>query len=244
MLIPTNVFGRDSMTTHPYKKRTLRRPNTRDSHHFSLSRKTDAYRIELEQYVAEQYLVSHQARLTTFLPHLLSMSLRGEIQAVAGLKPASSGQLFLEQYLDQNIDQTIAGAINRPTDRSSIIEIGNLVSTQAGGSQLLFIILAFAVKEAGFRWLAFTATPQVKKLLNRLSATPLFLANADADRLGKTAEAWGEYYQKKPNVMAIDLNEALRNVSENDTINYMSNLYKDDIKNIAAQLKKHSIQRF
>ncbi|EAW31784.1 hypothetical protein GP2143_05020 [marine gamma proteobacterium HTCC2143] len=230
------------MTTHQYKKRTLRHPNLADTHHFALSQREDDCRFELEQYVAKQYLATHQARLTSFLPHLLSMSLSGEIQAVAGLKPASSGQLFLEQYLDQNIDQTIAGAINRPIDRNSIIEIGNLASSQTGGSQLLFIILAFAIREAGFHWLAFTATPQVKKLLNRLSATPLFLANADAGRLGKTAEVWGEYYQKKPNVMAIDLDEALSNVSENETINYVSTLYEADIKNIAEQLKDHSEQ--
>ncbi|MEH6558283.1 MAG: thermostable hemolysin [Oceanicoccus sp.] len=223
-----------------YPKQKLRHPNLPDSHRFALCQQDTEHRIALEHYVAKQYLATHQARLTNFLPDLLSMSLDGEIQAVAGLKPAIGGQLFLEQYLGQNIDQTIAGAINRPIDRSSIIEIGNLVSTQAGGSQLLFIILAFAIKEAGFRWLAFTATPQVIKLLKRLSATPLFLANADADRLGKTAEAWGEYYQKKPNVMAIDLDEALRNVSENETINYLSNQYKADIQNIAAQLKKLS----
>ncbi len=226
----------------PNNEPALRYPKLADSHHFALCGQTDKKRCELERYVAQHYLASHQARVESFLPHLLSMSRQNTVQAVAGLKPASSGALFLEQYLDQTIDQTIAGATNRPIDRSSIIEIGNLVSTRAGGSQLLFIILAFAIEQAGFRWLAFTATPQVKKLLERLSAKPLFLANADAVRLGKTAEAWGAYYQKNPHVMAIDLNEALHNVAENEAINGISHRYKNAIRDIAAQLKKHAIQ--
>jgi len=227
---------------HQYEKRAQPHASHSDRYHFQLSQAQDVNRVALENYVARQYFACHKAHLSSFLPQLLSMSQCSEVQAVAGLQPASDNPLFLEQYLDQNIEQMIAGVINQPIDRSSIVEIGNLVSTRAGGSQLLFIILAFAIKRAGFHWLVFTATGQVNKLVKRLCASPVFLANATAERLGTTAGQWGEYYQKTPNVMAINLEEALANVSGNETVNCITMRYSDDIETLATSLKQHSIQ--
>jgi len=224
------------------KKRPQEHASHADRYQFLLSQTDDVNRTALEHYIARQYFACHKAHIASFLPQLLSMSQGTEVQGVVGLQSASEGPLFLEQYLDQNIEQMIASIINQPTDRNSIIEIGNLVSTRPGGSQLLFIMLAFAIERAGFRWLAFTATGQVNKLVKRLCATPIFLANARADRLGKPAEIWGEYYQKNPNVMVVDLKEALGNVSENEMIIGLSTLYRDDIEAIATGINENVVQ--
>jgi hypothetical protein len=93
-----------------YPKKKSRHPNLPDSHHSALYRKDAEHCIALEHYVAKQYRATHQARRTSFPPHLLSMSLDGELQAVAGLKPVNSGKIC--SRLTGVLDETKSTAIS------------------------------------------------------------------------------------------------------------------------------------
>ncbi|MYM64914.1 thermostable hemolysin [Pseudomaricurvus sp. HS19] len=175
-------------------------------------------RQQCEHYITSQYSTVYGARLKAFLPQLLSMSRDGELQACVGLRAGAETPLFLEHYLDMPVEQAIAAVCRRPVNRHSIVEIGNLVSTQGGGSLLLFLLMAESLEKAGFQWLVFTATPQVEKLVKRLGVEPCFIASADGERLGAQLQDWGSYYRSRPNVMAVNITSALQAVREHELL--------------------------
>ncbi|GAB3092551.1 hypothetical protein G8770_05455 [Aestuariicella hydrocarbonica] len=197
------------------------------SRSFALQGPCDPHRVITEQYIARQYHRVYEANIQAFLPLLLTMSApRSEAEAApeasdhqllaaAGLRPASAPRLFLESYLELPVEQAIAQAARIPVSRNSVIEIGNLVSTQRGGSLQLFLVMAAALQQAGFSWLVFTATPQVEKLVKRLHAQPMFLAPADACKVAGSAGEWGRYYQHCPRVMVVDLNHSMTLARQN-----------------------------
>ena len=176
---------------------------------FALHDTASPQRQRCERYITSQYSAIYGARLKAFLPHLLSMSRDGELQACVGLRAGAETPLFLEHYLDMPVEQAIAAVCRRPVNRHCIVEIGNLVSTQGGGSLLLFLQMAAALEKAGFQWLVFTATPQVEKLVKRLGVEPCFIAHAEGERLGEQLQDWGSYYRSRPNVMAVNISQAL-----------------------------------
>ncbi|WP_439135391.1 thermostable hemolysin [Pseudomaricurvus sp.] len=181
---------------------------------FALLWPADSQRFAIEDYIARQYLKVYDAKIRAFLPLLLTVSRNQSLAGVAGLRPAFSSPLFLETYLDQPVEQAVAKAAQIPVDRDSIIEIGNLVATQRGSSLVLFLVMAAAVEAAGFSWLVFTATPEVEKLIKRLTESPTVLAPAPASRLKGRQDDWGRYYQQCPKVMALDSISAMDKVRE------------------------------
>jgi hypothetical protein len=83
-----------------------------------------------------------------------------------GMRPAASApELFLEQYLDRPVEQEIAARANCPVGRDGIVEICNLAADQRGASRHLFVLLTAVLAAASYRWIVFTATPQVEKLI-------------------------------------------------------------------------------
>jgi len=61
-------------------------------------------RTALEAYIAAQFALVYDARVSEYLPLLLSMQCQNRYSAVAGLRRASTGRLFVEQYLDEPIE--------------------------------------------------------------------------------------------------------------------------------------------
>lgn len=72
---------------------------------FTLHSVTSGRRKQLESYVAEQYNRSYGARITHFMPLLLSMSRAGQLEVVVGVRSAYDDALFLEHYLDKPVEQ-------------------------------------------------------------------------------------------------------------------------------------------
>lgn len=166
-----------------------------------LSRVGDPQRERVEHYIGERFAASHGARISHFLPQLLSVGQGEQCCAAVGLAAAGEGPLFAEQYLDAPIERLIAERVGAATTRQSIVEIGNLVSTWRGGSLLLFVVLSELVDRLGFRYALFTATPEVERGLARLGYAPVVLAPADPTRLADRGANWGRYYQRGPRVM-------------------------------------------
>ncbi|MBV1932298.1 MAG: thermostable hemolysin [Porticoccaceae bacterium] len=214
---------------------------------FALHSVTSMQRKQLESYIAKQYNGIYGATITNFMPSLLSMSRAGQLQAAVGVRPASDETLFLEHYLDKPIEQEIAALAKLPVDRQSVVEIGNLVATGKGGSQLLFVLMTAVLEAAGFQWFVFTATPQVEKLIKRLHFCPYPLTYADARRLdnpccdatgsASQGESWGTYYDSRPKVMAGDIRHAMAIIRASSRLVRVVQQYHGKISSLAELLR-------
>lgn len=162
-----------------------------------------ARRSETERYVADQFLHVHGAQIREFMPWLISMHCGERRIAAVGVRPAASQRLFLEHYLSRSVEDAVGRAAGQPIVRTGIAEIGNLVATQRGASQLLFLLLTAFLHQERFEWVVFTATPAVRKTLSRLGFSLHQLGQADLSALEPEARgAWGTYYDNRPVVIA------------------------------------------
>ncbi len=185
---------------------------------FSVISAFEAGRDMAERYIAEKFRDSYGAKVTEFMPELLMMhngalasGNLSDVSAALGMRRGTDGnQLFLEQYLSRPAEQVLADVCGEDVRRDTLVEIGNLVATQRGGSQLLFVALTILLCEQSAEWAIFTATPEVQKLLNRLHLEQHILGEADGERLGEARSNWGSYYDCCPSVMAVNAIKARR----------------------------------
>jgi hypothetical protein len=167
-------------------------------------------RAEIETYIANKFSAAYGAKLREFLPFFLLMRSHNRIAGVLGMRRGIHGHaLFVEQYMDQPAEVLLANLLGKEVQRTSLVEIGNLVSTWRGSSQMLFIALASLICRSGAEWAVFTATPEVQKLLRRLRVEQYTLCEADGRRLGVQLADWGTYYDTKPTVIAVNARSAI-----------------------------------
>lgn len=170
-------------------------------------------RDEVEAFIRRRFSDAYDARISRFLPCLISLSDADGPCGAVGLRPAGESRLFLEQYLDQPVEQAVAGMACGPVARDSIVEIGNLGSRDAGASLLLFLTLGSVLEAAGCRWMVFSATGQVATMVEKVGLPTRTLASADPVRLTGSVDDWGSYYESAPRVMAGDVQAAFAALS-------------------------------
>lgn len=162
-----------------------------------------ARRAELEQFVAHHYARVYGARLTQFMPVLLGLfDAVDQPFAVMGLRPARNEALYLEQYLDYPVEQTLACAARQPVARSQIIELGHFAVARPDAALWIMLLATAYLKASGAGWACMTVIPVLQKALRRMGLQPLHLADVDASRLLDTQNQWGTYYQQRPQVIA------------------------------------------
>jgi hypothetical protein len=172
---------------------------------------TPGERAALERFIAERFFLAHGARIGHFCAHLLGLrDPLGRWQAAAGYTPASSGRLFLEHYLDRPVEQALAAAAGERIPREALAEVGNLATAAAGMGRALIPAIGRHLHRLGYRWVAFTATRELRNAFRRLRLEPLELAPAAAARLPDGGAAWGSYYAHDPSVMAGRIAACLR----------------------------------
>lgn len=204
---------------------------------FELSGPDAPDRAQAEALVTEKFAAAWQARVTQFLPWLLSMHCLGHCSGVAGLRPAAGTRLYLEQYLAQPIEDALAGAGIRAA-RREIVEIGNLAVVQRGASHLLFLVMTAALHKAGYKWIAFTATRALRNNLEKLGYPLRHLADASPRNLDAEAlAAWGRYYDSSPQVVVGSLDEAARLMQERPLLRRVLRLYRHQINQLANALR-------
>jgi hypothetical protein len=217
-----------------------RAPLARSNMSLALVQECAAGRSALESGISKKFSKAYDAELTEFLPNLLSLSASGELGAVVGVREAAIGELFLEQYLDSPVEQSVAGVFRTPVDRSQIVEIGNLAAYVPGLAYTLFAVLATVLDQAGFRWVVCTATPQVAAMLAKMSFSSQAICDADPARLKNGAGAWGEYYASRPTVIAGDISSAAAKVYENRDMAALILQFAEPIARMVADLRKAS----
>lgn len=160
-------------------------------------------RRAVERFIADVFAERYAARVSNLAPNLILLQDRGQrIVAAAGWRPARSGPLFLERYLDASIEHAMSSLHGQRVERDSIVEVGNLAAGKSGGSVHVILALAEHLNRLGYEWVTFTATQELIGIFRRLGIPLLALAKADPCRLGDEACQWGRYYDSEPVVVA------------------------------------------
>jgi hypothetical protein len=194
-------------------------------------------RVALERRIAGKFAHQFGARVEQFLPYLVSLTVAGELGAVAGLRPARNTDLFLEQYLGSPVEQAISQALLTPVDRAQVVEIGNLASVAPGAASLLFGVLPTLLAEAGLRWVVCTATPQVRAMLDTLGFPTRTICAADPSVLGDKQRDWGSYYDNCPMVIVGDTHSAAATAECDDVLQELLPQLRAPIGQIATTLR-------
>jgi hypothetical protein len=138
------------------------------------------------------------------MPELMGLYHDDTLVAACGLRPAASGKLFLEQYLDDPVEHTLNNITGASAGRATIIEVGNLSVSRAGYARHFVAWLTRHLHDAGMQWALFSAVPALRNNFLRLGIPMITLAPADPARLPGDARAnWGSYYEQRPQVTAV-----------------------------------------
>ncbi|MDP2752043.1 MAG: thermostable hemolysin [Rhodocyclaceae bacterium] len=179
---------------------------------YSVSEQVD--RRAAEDFITDVFSRHYHAKLSGFMPELMTLTHNGQIQSAVGTRSAGDGAhespLFLECYLDEPIETAIRRITSRPVARQAIVEVGQLAADRPGAGTALMLHLGKSLAANGFQWMVFTATEELRGIFIRLGLPLFALASANPHRLGKEAQAWGSYYQHHPLVVCASLGDAMR----------------------------------
>lgn len=146
--------------------------------------------------------------------HERLLSLHDRSGAPRGLIGASvaahTPRLFVEQYLDQPVEQLWAERLGRVVDRSEIVEVGNLAARHTGLGPWLVSALAHHLDELGVPLTVFAATVELRTSFAHMGVKLDDHGPADPARLGDSASIWGSYYAHDPHVCTVHVRDVIR----------------------------------
>ena len=192
-------------------------------------------RPSVESYIHDKFQQQYDADIQHFLPYILSLKCNDNLCATVGIRTAESEPLFLENYLRFPIEQEIGNHFKTAIKRESIVEIGNLVSTWRGSSQLLFIFLTDLLFRLDREWVVFTATKEVEYLLKKMNFSPIHLTDASEKMLEDDKDRWGSYYDENPKVMFGHTPSAMSILKQSTILNSPLSLFSDRLSEITEQ---------
>ncbi len=172
----------------------------------------------VQTFITQCFAERYGASIQVYACHLIALvDQKTRLRAAVGYQTADEGSLFLEQYLDQPIEQVLFECSRQSVSRQQILEVGNLASRSGGWTRQLILALAYFYCHQGFEWIVMTATPQVLNSFHRLGVglELMPLAAADPRRLQGDASLWGSYYDEQPVVVAGRLRKGLRRLLAN-----------------------------
>ncbi len=199
----------------------------------NLDNKFSHQRHVVESYIHDKFQQQYGADVKHFLPHILSMKCNENMCATVGIRAAESEPLFLENYLSFPIEQEIGHHFKTAIKRENIVEIGNLVSTWRGSSQLLFIFLTDLLCRLNREWVVFTATKEVEFLLKKINFSPVHLAEASVNMLNDDKGMWGSYYDGNPKVMFGHAPSAMSILKNSKILSSPLSIFSDSLSDIA-----------
>lgn len=151
----------------------------------------------VEHFITDIYAKAYGAHIHVRYPVLMSVrDEAGQILAATGFRHAVDEPLFLEQYLDDPVEQVLQ------CPRAQIVEIGNLASDGGGASLYLFAALAVYLNYKGFTQAVVTSTDFLQLRFHQMGLQPKFHTKADPALLLSDGENWGTYYDTQPHVIS------------------------------------------
>ncbi len=170
-------------------------------------------RANLEHFIRHHYARVYQADLRHFMPLLLGLyDANGQPFAALGLRPADTEALYLEQYLDQPIENTLAKTVRQPLARSHIVELGHFAVARPEAAMWMILLSTAYLHASGAKWACATLIPTLAKALHRLGLEPWHIAPVDACRLSDTENQWGCYYQQQPHIFADKVEDSFQRI--------------------------------
>lgn len=162
-------------------------------------------RAELERFVSGAFEYTYGAKITHFMPYLMSLRERdGRLVAVCGLRSATDGPLFLERYLDQPIEARLSARMGYTIHRSEIVEVGNFAVAEAGAARGLVHEMMQQLHSTSKQWAVFTIVPLISNAFVKLGIQAELLGEAKKECLPlDEQENWGSYYEQRPKIMAV-----------------------------------------
>lgn len=183
---------------------------------FELRESYGTERTRTEYFIAERYKRDFDARIEAFMPRLFSLraTARGEhdapIEGALGLRTAQ-GRLFVEQYLDQPIEEAIHAATGERVERTSIVEVGHFAGIRPGTMRAMIVLLTERLHREGAAWVAFAGTRALRNAFLRMNLEPVALCAAACERLPEDQRGvWGTYYRNDPWVYVGPVHEGVR----------------------------------
>lgn len=167
--------------------------------------KGDPCRKEVEAFIAAVFKVTYDANITDFMPTLVALrDINGVLMAAFGIRKAAEERLFLEQYIDIPIEQLLTEKLGKPIYREETVCIGNLAVSNPRNAGVLIAHVIQHSLDIGIQWCVATAHHSLQNGLIKSGRDIYPLHIADKSRLPtETQVAWGRYYDKLPQVIAI-----------------------------------------
>lgn len=165
----------------------------------------DPTRMELETFIQQSFARVYQAKITYFMPTLLSLKDQQQnLRAVCGLRHAEEAPLFLENYFAEPIETILSEKTGSIVRRDEIIEIGNLAILEPACIRSLLASVSVYLHQTEVKWVVFTGIQTLINALNKLHLPLHLLGQAHIDCLPAEEHAsWGRYYDLQPKVIAI-----------------------------------------
>ncbi|MEN1833341.1 thermostable hemolysin [Pseudomonas lijiangensis] len=121
------------------------------------------------------------------------------IMSCAGITFGDHRTLFSEQYLTQPIHEILSDLQGKQIERSSIAEIGSLISHHVTAGVIMVNMIPLLAWCMGAQYLLCTVTPRVREMMEGCQIVFEPLLTADPTRLtGDAGKNWGSYYSKRP----------------------------------------------
>jgi hypothetical protein len=170
-------------------------------------------RAEIEDFIHQVFYQHYQADIHHYMPELLALrNDNGQLTAALGIRPALENRLFLENYLEQPVEQCMAQVMpmfEGEIRRDQVIEVGNLAASSAGGSRWLIIALTAYLQGAGYDWVTFTALPSLRNAFKKMGLKVIALGEARKSDLDAHEQSlWGNYYDDNPQVVTVNVHHA------------------------------------
>jgi hypothetical protein len=166
----------------------------------------DPYAFEIITLIKDVYFKKYHAKISPKYPELLSLiGKNNEVLAALGIREAKNSELFLEQYLDQKIEDILTQIYKTKIERKDVVEIGSLASKKKGMAKLLYISLAAILKQRKYKFAVITATSYLQEYFKKAGLRPKVIAKADFNKLKNQEDDWGSYYESDPKVMILDV---------------------------------------
>ncbi len=124
---------------------------------FSVHGPDDPAREPVQRFIATGFERCFGARIDNFMPYLVTLRRDGEILAAAGYRQAFE-PLFLETYLDEPVERSLARTAGSDVNRSAIAELGQLATRAPRHLTVLINQVSAHLVRQGVSWVAITAT--------------------------------------------------------------------------------------
>lgn len=174
---------------------------------FSRLEKNHPDRAFAERRIRDGYGIHFGASIDGFMPDMAIYRDRAGSSGIIGFRRASSGALFLENYLDTPIEAQIFAATGVQVSRNRLAEIGQFVIDDRDSVASFFRDLVPFLIEQRFDWACFTGTNRIRELLAKVGFHGLELAAATDQARLPPGDQWGSYYDNDPVVVVGKLSD-------------------------------------